>query len=103
MSRSNCVRPCVVLLVALGLLMSLLPPAAMAGESVAREPHWQLFLDNHVIARSTGFRRVLHQPEPRGIVLEGTEDWEHRGVTPLYVGFRKDGRMVPTATSRVMQ
>ena len=93
MNRPTCFRPGVVLLIALTLSMSLLTSAAMAGEIVMPEPHWQLFLDNHVITRSTGFQRVLHQPEPRGIVLEGTEDWEQRGVTPLYVGFRKDGRL----------
>ena len=55
------------------------------------EPHWQLFLDNHVIARSTGFQRVIHHPRPRGIVLEGNRSYEQRGVTPLYVGPRKAG------------
>ena len=34
----------------------------------------------------------MHQLKTRGIVLEGTEAWEEpRGVTPLYVGSRKDG------------
>jgi len=56
------------------------------------EPHWELFLDDHILTRSTGFQRVVHQPKARGIVLEGTEAWEEpRGVTPLYVGSRKDG------------
>jgi len=57
------------------------------------EAHWNLFLDNHVITRSTGFSRVIHRPRLRGVVLEGTEDWEARGVTTLYAGRRKDGRL----------
>ena len=57
----------------------------------APDSHWELFLDDHIITRSTGFQRVVHHPEPRGIVLEGTESWEEpRGVTPLYVGRRQD-------------
>ena len=55
------------------------------------EPHWELFLDDHMITRSTGFQRVVHQPKPRGVVLEANEAWEEpRGVTPLYVGRRPD-------------
>ena len=57
------------------------------------EPYWHLFLDDHVITRSTGFERVVHQPQPRGIVLKGDKLWERRGVTPMYVGWRKDGRL----------
>ena len=56
-------------------------------------PHWQLFLDNHVIERSTGFRRVLHHPEPRGVVLKADQSWEDNIGGPLYVGRRNDGRL----------
>ena len=63
-----------------------------AGDAnVMREPHWHLFLDNHVVTRSTGFRRVLHRPRPRGVVLTPDKPWETFGVTPWYVGVRKSG------------
>ena len=38
-----------------------------------REPYWQLFLDDHSIARSTGFRRIVRYPRPRGIVLKADQ------------------------------
>ncbi len=57
-----------------------------------REPAWQLFLDDHVITRSTGFRRVVRHPRPRGVVLPADQAWEGIGTAPLYVGKRKDGR-----------
>lgn len=56
-----------------------------------QEPHWHLFLDNHSITRSTGFRRVLHHPRKRGVVLKADKPWETFGVTPMYVGRRADG------------
>ena len=55
--------------------------------------HWQLFLDDHIIERSTGFQRVLHHPEARGPVLVPERPWEAQGITPLYVGRRADGRL----------
>ena len=55
--------------------------------------HWQLFLDDYIIERSTGFRRVVHHPEPRGVVLPPDEPWETQGLSVMYVGRRKDGRL----------
>jgi len=69
------------------------PPSPKPNQTEPREPHWQLFLDDHIIARSTGFQRVVHHPKPRGIVLRGDNPWEARGLTPTYVGWRKDGMM----------
>lgn len=54
------------------------------------ESHWQLFLDDDVIERSTGFRRVLHHPRPRGIVLPADKPWE-AGLSIIYVGHRSNG------------
>ena len=68
------------------------PVSPKPNQTLPQEPHWQLFLDDHVIARSTGFQRVLHHPRPRGIVLSRDNHWERWGVTPMYVGWRKDGR-----------
>lgn len=58
---------------------------------VSTEPIWHLFLDDHIITRSTGFQQVLHHPEARGVVLKPDKPWETFGVTPWYVGRRKGG------------
>ena len=78
------------LLMAVALLAFCCPLRVFAGlvsvkpsQGEPQEPPWQLFLDDHAIARSTGFQRVLHHPQPRGIVLEGDHTWEKTGVTPL--------------------
>ena len=55
------------------------------------EAPWHLFLDDHSVTRSTGFQQVLHYPEARGVVLRPEKPWETFGVTPWYVGQRKDG------------
>ena len=60
-------------------------------KSAAEEHHWQLFLDDQSITRSTGFKRVLHHPQPRGVVMRPEKPWETFGITPWYVGQRKDG------------
>ena len=77
------------LLAAMAVLVSCFPLRADAdpvsvkpNQTEPQEPHWQLFLDDHVIARSTGFQRVLHHPRPRGIVLENSDMWDRFGVTP---------------------
>ena len=54
-------------------------------------PVWELFLDDHVITRSTGFRRVLHHPAPRGIVIPADRPWDQGGLSVIYVGGRADG------------
>ena len=38
--------------------------------------HWELFLDDHIIERNTGFQRVLHHPTPKGVVLKPNQPWE---------------------------
>src|SRR3954454_8522433 len=69
--------------------------AAEAIGSVAALPvneHWQLFLDDYIIARSTGFDRVVHHPQPRGLVIPADKPWETAGAEMLYgtpVGRRK--------------
>ena len=62
-------------------------------QTLPQEPYWQLFLDDYIIERSTGFRRVLHHPQPRGVVLKPDKPWETFGVVPQYVGRRKDGSL----------
>jgi len=90
---SNVLRVVVLLVISAGFACAAdnsFVPQQDAGPE--REPYWHLFLDNHIIARSTGFQRVIHHPTSRGIVLEGERRWEQTGVTPLYVGKRNDGR-----------
>ena len=46
---------------------------------IAHEP--QLFLDDEVIADSRGFRRTLHKPEKKGLILEADgHPWERGGA-----------------------
>jgi hypothetical protein len=47
--------------------------------------HWQLFLDDHVVARSTGFDRVVHHPRAMGVVIDADQPWETHGVPPVFV------------------
>lgn len=57
-------------------------------------PHWQLFLDDHVIARATGFDRVIHHPRPMGVVIPADKPWETAGVQPFLIERRPDGSFV---------
>ena len=65
--------------------------SAISDSTLVHKPHWHLFMDDHIVTRSTGFQRVLHHPEPRGVVLRPEKPWETFGVTPWYVGPRKGG------------
>jgi len=60
---------------------------------------WQLFIDDFVIARSTGFDRVIHHPHPRGIVIDADRPWETSGVTPIHVERRDDGTFIAYYTA----
>jgi hypothetical protein len=53
--------------------------------------HWQLFLDDHAVARTTGFDRVVHHPRASGVVIPADQPWETAGVAPLLVARRADG------------
>ena len=56
--------------------------------------HWQLFLDDVILARSTGFDRVLHHPRPLGVVIPSDQPWETAGAPPAFVARREDGSFV---------
>jgi hypothetical protein len=58
------------------------------------EPHWELLLDDHILARSTGFDRVIHHPRARGVALPADKPWESSGIQPLYVERRADGSFI---------
>ena len=67
-------------------------PVAM--KAIPVDAHWQLFLDDYIIARSTGLTRKLQLPQPRGLVIPADKPWETAGVETLYgtpVGRREDG------------
>ena len=68
------------------------PVARQPNQTAPAEPHRHLFMDNHAVTRSTGFQRILHRPQPRGVVLKAEKPWETFGVAPFYVGRRQDGR-----------
>lgn len=52
---------------------------------------WQLFIDDYIIARSTGFDKVLHKPRSLGIVVPADKPWETNGIRPHHVGRKPDG------------
>lgn len=71
------------------LIFSLSATASFAGALDAR--HWQLFIDDFAVARSTGLDRIVHHPKPRGVVIANDRPWESKGVAPYYVGRKDDG------------
>jgi hypothetical protein len=63
-------------------------------DAISVDRNWQLFLDNYVIARATGFDRVLHHPRPMGIVIPADKPWETVQAVPDFVGRRSDGTYI---------
>src|SRR5216117_2054870 len=94
-ARINSVLPLVVILFApFNLLLTAETIGHASAKAIPVDEHWQLFLDDYVIARSTGLSRVLQHPQPRGIVIPADQPWETAGVETLYgtpVGRREDG------------
>lgn len=60
---------------------------------------WILFIDDHHLARTTGFDRVVHHPRAHGVVIAADQAWETAGVAPVYVGRRAEGDFVALYTS----
>lgn len=55
-------------------------------------PHyWQFFIDDQVVARATGFDRVVHHPRPMGVVIANDQPWESKGVAPYFFARKADG------------
>jgi hypothetical protein len=54
--------------------------------------HWHLFIDDHLLARTTGFDRVVHHPRAIGVVISADQPWETAGVAPMHVSRDDDGR-----------
>src|SRR4051812_7532649 len=65
--------------------------AEMVPEPITVDQNWQLFLDNYIIARSTGFDRVVHHPRAMGIVIPADKPWETAQAVADFIGRRPDG------------
>ena len=55
------------------------------------QSHWNLFLDDHVISRVTGFDRVVHHPRSMGVAIPSDQPWETAGGGLAFVDRREDG------------
>jgi len=60
-------------------------------KAIPVDQHWQLFLDDYIVARATGLDRVVHHPRAMGVVIAADKPWETFGCYPQYVGRQKDG------------
>lgn len=85
-----------MLIVLLGTALSsaVLAQTIAATGAIILDENWQLFLDDYVVARSTGFDRVLHHPQAMGVVIPADKPWESAGAEMLYgtpIGRRQDG------------
>lgn len=83
---------------------SLLLGAASTGASAPtpglEASQWQLFIDDHAVARATGFDRVVHHPRWRGVVIDADQPWETSGVRPAFVGRAPDGTFLAYYTAQ---
>lgn len=61
---------------------------------------WQLFVDDHAVARSTGLDRVVHRPRWQGVVIDADQPWETSGVRPAFVGRAGDGTFLAYYTAQ---
>jgi len=60
-------------------------------KTIPVDQRWQLFLDDYIVARATGFDRVVHHPRAVGVVIPADKPWETFGTSPQFVGRQKDG------------
>src|SRR5580704_11018530 len=60
-------------------------------KAVPVDQRWQLFLDDYIVARSTGFDRVVHHPRAMGVVIPADKPWESLGNEPEFFTRRQDG------------
>jgi hypothetical protein len=72
---------------------------SLESETAIDARHWQLFLDDHVLARTTGCDRVIHHPRPIGVVIPADRPWETAGVAPTLIDRRDDGTFVAYYTA----
>lgn len=62
--------------------------------------NWNLFIDREMVARETGFTRVVHHPRQLGVVIDSDKPWETAGVSPIHFGRRQDGSFFAFCVSR---
>jgi hypothetical protein len=80
---------------ALVLFVTAAPGAeTSATDAITVDQNWQLLLDEHVVARSTGFDRVLHHPRARGVVIPADKPWETAQSMPNFFARKPDGTFV---------
>jgi hypothetical protein len=63
------------------------------------DSQWQLFLDDFIVARATGFDRVVHRPRAMGVVIPADKPWETTAVAPGFFMRRDDGTFVAFYTA----
>src|SRR5580704_5130201 len=63
-------------------------------KAIPVDQHWQLFLDDYVIDRGTGFDRVIHHPRAMGVVIPSDKPWETVMTAPGFFSRGKDGTFV---------
>ncbi|MDB6092844.1 MAG: hypothetical protein JWM32_406 [Verrucomicrobia bacterium] len=76
------------------LLLSAGLGAAPARAAEIDSRSWQFFIDDFVVARGTGFDRIVHHPTPKGVVIPNDKPWETAGMNPLYFARKADGTFV---------
>jgi hypothetical protein len=65
-----------------------------SNEAPTVDSRWQLFLDDFIVGRSTGFDRIVHHPRAKGVVIPGDKPWETTAVAPGFFARREDGTFV---------
>jgi len=88
-------------IISCGTLLAFDLEAAQSNSSEAPtvDSRWQLFLDDFIVGRGTGFDRVIHHPRAMGVVLPADKPWETTGVAPAFFMRREDGTFVAFYTA----
>ena len=87
--------PATIILAGVSLLALKLQAApASSNQLQTVDSRWQLFLDDFIVARSTGFDRVVHHPRSMGVVIPADKPWETTAVAPGFFMRREDGTFV---------
>jgi len=67
---------------------------ANALDTITVDQQWQLFLDDYVVGRATGFDRVVHHPRAMGVVIPADKPWETCCTAPNFFARRPDGTCI---------
>src|SRR5437016_30652 len=97
--------PLLRLLLTITLFASAFIPFTLKGDesgsakAIQVDNHWQLFLDDYIIARETGFDRIVHHPRAMGVVIPADKPWETTGIAPSFFMQRPEGTFVAFYTA----